>query len=292
MTINLNYMAFNIDFRFLNVTQKVITLEKIKEFIVDEGTKRIHFAATHQSALRKAEGKDYAGRIILPFDDTVNAFIKADLGSEVTLFKSKFGEEYYRQIRTLVEFEAFEKFIDTYKDIVFLRDNLDLSIALSSNFEEDRHSVIGELEYLAKYKDDKSAEQELALIIQEWIEKLPYYKYADYICAMPCSNPAKKSLPRRIVDELNGFENISNDVHWQSKERSLKDAASIEEKLPILEKSNLAVDRNLNGKAVFLLDDLYMSGLSMQYVAMKLKEAGAKWVFGLCLVKSRNNTTR
>lgn len=39
-------------------------------------------------------------------------------------------------------------------------------------------------------------------------------------------------------------------------------------------------------------DDLYMSGVSMQYVAMKLKEAGASRVLGLSIVKSRSNTAR
>jgi len=35
-----------------------------------------------------------------------------------------------------------------------------------------------------------------------------------------------------------------------------------------------------------------MSGISMQYVAMKLKEAGANRVLGLSIVKSRSNTAR
>lgn len=38
-----------------------------------------------------------------------------------------------------------------------------------------------------------------------------------------------------------------------------------------------------------LVDDLYMSGITLQYVAMKLKEAGARKVYGLCLVKSFGN---
>lgn len=49
---------------------------------------------------------------------------------------------------------------------------------------------------------------------------------------------------------------------------------------------------NLERKNVILLDDLYMSGLSMQYVAMKLKEAGADRIFGLSIVKSFSNTAR
>ena len=43
------------------------------------------------------------------------------------------------------------------------------------------------------------------------------------------------------------------------------------------------------GKDIILVDDLYMSGTTLQYVAMKLKEAGARKVFGLCFVKSLSN---
>jgi len=46
---------------------------------------------------------------------------------------------------------------------------------------------------------------------------------------------------------------------------------------------------DFEGKDIVLLDDLYMSGITLQYVAMKLKEAGAGKVYGLCLVKSFGN---
>jgi len=279
--------------QFTNVPSKEITLEKIQGFMADGNTKRIYFATTHSNALRRIDGKKHIGKIILPFDDTINAFIKAHLGSGVTIFKSQYDDGYYRQIFNESEFEEFEKFIDTYREIVFLRDLLDLSLALSMNFDDDGdYTEIGQWEYLAKYQGNKNAEEKLVNICKQWLAILPYYRNVDCICAMPCSNRSEKSLPRRIVDKLEGPENISDNVYWQSKTKSLKDAESVQDKLVILDESSLVIDRNLEGKAVFLFDDLYMSGLSMQYVAMKLKEAGAKWVFGLCLVKSRNNTTR
>lgn len=40
---------------------------------------------------------------------------------------------------------------------------------------------------------------------------------------------------------------------------------------------------------ILLVDDLYKSGLTMQYVAMMLKNAGCSRVFGLTLVKSLGN---
>ena len=47
-------------------------------------------------------------------------------------------------------------------------------------------------------------------------------------------------------------------------------------------------------KSVLLIDDVYQSGTTMQFVAMKLQEAGAGEVYGLCLTKTLgdyDNTT-
>lgn len=42
-------------------------------------------------------------------------------------------------------------------------------------------------------------------------------------------------------------------------------------------------------EVVLLVDDLYQSGVSMNYVAMLLLEAGAKKVFGLSCEKTCSN---
>ena len=109
---------------------------------------------------------------------------------------------------------------------------------------------------------------------------------------MPSSKDGEQNLPNRIVERLTAFKgkNISGSVKWSSKTESLKNADGAD-KLEILRHSGfeIAANTNINDKTVVLLDDLYMSGASLQYVAMKLKEAGAKKVYGLCLVKSFSN---
>lgn len=282
---------FNFSFILSGVPQKTITREKLIEFVGDIATKRINFAGSHAHALKKNEEGE-GGVFNLPFRDTIDPILKEKLNTR--LFNTKYG--IWRPINTDEEYAKFEEFVNEYKDIVFLRDHLDLSLALSMNFDGDEHTPIGELEYQAKFNDNEEAEAELTGVCNEWIDKLPFLKEADYICAMPGSSPGTKSLPHRIVSNLEGFdfEDISDSVNWASKTRSVKDAESAEEKLEILEESGLQIAEGLElkGKTVLLFDDLYMSGLSMQYVAMKLKEAGAARVFGLCTVKSRSNTTR
>jgi hypoxanthine-guanine phosphoribosyltransferase len=281
---------FNLNFILSGVPQKTIHREKLVEFVGDNATKRINFAGSHAHALKKNEEGE-GGKIILPFNDTIGPIIHEVTGKD--LFSSQYGG-YWRGLNSKEEYESFEEFVSEYKDIVFLRDNLDLSLALSMNYDGDARTPIGELEYQAKFHNNKEAE--LIGVCNEWIDKLPFLKEADYICAMPGSSAATESLPHRIVSNLEGFdfEDISDLVTWTSKKRSVKDAESAEEKLEILEESGLQISEgvDLNGKTVLLFDDLYMSGLSMQYVAMKLKEAGAARVFGLCTVKSRSNTAR
>lgn len=287
-------MAFNLDYiKFRELPQKEITIESIRIFMTDEATKRINFASSHANALKRT-GEKEVGKIILPFGDSIIPILKATTG--YILFDSKYDNKRYRIINAEDEYIELEKFVSLYKNVVFLRDNLDLSISLSMNYDENGHTEIGELEYQAKFCDNKLAEGKLIEKSKEWIHELPFYKHADYICAMPSSNPAEEDLPKRIVNSLTdfNFKDISKKVFWRSKTRSIKNAKTVEEKLEILEESNLAIaeDIDIREKTIILFDDLYMSGVSMQYVAMKLKEAGARRILGLTIVKSRSNTTR
>lgn len=282
-------MGFDFDMRFMDIPKKSITLEEIRNFLNEEGqAKRIHFASTHVTALKRKEERGTLGYIALPFADSIRPIFKECTNKDLYYSKSNV----YRYIKSEDEFKQIEVFINEHRNIVFLRDFLDLSLALDMNYEEDCHTEIGDWEYRAKYKDDKDAEEKLGEACKAWLEKLPFFKDADCICAIPNSK-IEVQLPRRIVDRMDGFgfENISDKVYWVNKERSLKEAADVNEKLEILEESGLTIDENLdlNNKTVLLFDDLYQSGATMQYVAMKLKQAGAQRVFGITIVKSKSN---
>lgn len=282
------------DTRFMILPKKKILLGDIETFLNDNITKRIHFATSHADALKPPSAKYEFGKIQLPFQETINPIMSSILNHSVGkyLFTSQY-DGYWRRFSSEKDYKNCTNFIKEYEQTVFLRDTLDLSIALSMNmFNDEERTEIGELEYQAKFKDNKKAENHLVEITQDWLKKLPYYSVVDAICAMPCSDPRIPSLPRRIADNLQGFENLSSSVHWNNKNRKLKDIGTIEEKLEALNEFQLEVNSDLSGKNVILLDDLYMSGISMQFVAMKMKEAGAERIFGISIVKSRSNTAR
>ncbi len=267
---------------------KAITEEAIRDFVADANVKRICFSRIQTHALWKTgEGEDM---ITVPFGDSIGMLLKEQTG--IVLRKSSKGN-YYKKLSP-EEYDQAKRFVVSYANVVFLRDLLDISVALSLNFESDgeTRTHIGQLEKSAKYDDDEKAVDELASIVDEFVGNNPLYANADYLCAVPSSKACEKNLPVRIIEKLKNFKgkNISDSIVWTSKTESLKNAEGAD-KLEILKHSGLEISEGVDfeGKDIVVLDDLYMSGITLQYVAMKLKEAGAGKVYGLCLVKSFGN---
>lgn len=284
-------MAFA-DLRFRNVPCKTIGLERIQEFIEDTHTKRICFAYAHQNALRSVGDQNIAGWFNLPFDDPFEAIARGVLQMDKVLFPPKSGATYYRRIDSKEEYEKIRSFVEEVRDLVFLKDCLDLSVALSMHESApNERTVLGNHEYKVKYCANKTdVKDDMDCLIdemQKWLEWLPYYKLADYICAIPSNKP----FMRDVISGLHGFgfSDISEQVHWNNKQGSLKDVETATGKLQMVQSWDLLIDTDLSGKNVILVDDMYQSGVTMQYVAMKMKEAGAKRVFGMALVKSLSN---
>lgn len=281
-------MAFNFkNLSFMDVPQKAITFEDIKEIVSSNSTKRINFSSSHAGALKKYKDQ---WKITLPFKESIQPIIKKEIGNDIDLFVSDYGGV-WRSI-TNEEYNKWHDFITRYKNIVFLRDCLDISLSMNI-IENESRTEIGELEYQSKYNSNNDAEEQLVSLCEEWINKLPYYKDADLICAVPSKTP--DNLPQRIADKLNITPiNISNTISWTSKTKDVKNAEKVEDKISILEESGFTIDNieQLKDKVIILFDDLYMSGVTLQYIAMKLKDAGAQRVLGLTIVKSRSNSAR
>lgn len=273
--------------RFINIPNKTITNESILE-LTELVPRKICFNSSHSNALKRKAYKESIGSFSVPFHETILPFFERE--THLKLFHNQKIDNYWCSIFSEEDFLKIEEFISKHKKIVFIRDNLDLSIALSENFIDDERTKIGLLEYDAKYNKNKKSVKKLAKICSKWINKLQYYNHSDYICAIPSSTKDKKNLPQKIATKLKGFEfeNISEHISWSSDKQALKEI-EYSQKLDFLNNIGLDIKIDLKGKNVILLDDLYQSGITMQYVAMKLKEAGASRVFGLAIVKSRSN---
>ena len=281
--------------KFLGVPCHSIELDDLKVFMADDGSaKRINFATSHAHALRKeSSGRPFAW-FNVPFRKTIEPLLKKEIGNpDFALFLNKTTGKPFRMVFSEREYEDIRAFMDKYKDIVFLRDCLDLSLSLSMNrIDENTRTEIGELEYQAKYHPESSEYNHVIVSLtkrmQGLLDSIPFFKGVDYICVVPSSH----AFVREIVSGLKEFDfsDISSSLSW-NKKTELKNADSLEDKLDALLDSHLVIadDVDLEGKSILLVDDLYKSGLTMQYVAMMLKNAGCSRVFGLTLVKSLGN---
>ena len=269
------------------ISQMKIDRETVENVKNDEIAHRIHFATSHSNSLRRKEGNSFIGRFKVPFSNTVAPFFKNVTG--LSLYPNKRFGGLWHSIKNENDFEIISDFITKFKNVVFLRDTLALSMSLNFNKDEfgDRTRV-GILLFKAKYHCDDKAIDILVKGMPKKVEKLPFYCDADVVCAVPSSHGFLKEIAASISHNFE-MENISDEVFWENKKTGLKNLP-IEEKWNKLEESNLIVDVDLAGKTVLLLDDLYQSGITMQFVAMKLQKAGADRIFGLSIVKSWKDT--
>ena len=125
-----------------------------------------------------------------------------------------------------------------------------------------------------------------------FLNEMTCYKSADCVVAMPPSDPTKAfNLPRVLAAGIAkgwGRADLSASVITTAKRDGLKNKSKAE-KLATL-RGTIAVDQEVfRGKIVLLVDDLYQSGISINYCALLLLEAGAKKVFGLACEKTCRN---
>lgn len=230
----------------------------------------------------------------LPFEDSVVPILNSFDSMEETPVHMRINKNgNYFAILDESQKKEVETLLNGMRPIVFLRDFLDCSIALSMNMSSPGiRTVAGELEYRMKYEGCEESRQKLMAVIHYLVEHIPLYSKADTVCCVPSRSGIMLPFAQELASEL-GMDNISGNINWKNNlGRSSKNCDSAEEKL------NLCVERDIeiadismfDGKRILLLDDLYQSGVSMQFTAMKLYEAGAKEIYGLSIVKSLSNS--
>lgn len=256
----------------------------------DGRARRICFGSIHKGALHPGKGgHTYAFNI--PFEETIGPLLKDALG--LRLFSNKFYPgSVWRGFADAEEAAALREWLSTRGEYIYIRDLMDLSCALGSNNDGEDRTELGELEYRAKYRRDEAAIAELSVRLVSFVNAHSLFELADTICPVP-PRPGKEfdlpsSLAARMAESL-GVSLVKR-AAWQNGKPELKQIP-FEQKWDALESANLAFNADeVRGKRVILLDDLYQSGVTMNFVAGRLRAAGARRVFGLSVVKSMRNT--
>lgn len=276
----------------MNVPRKTISEEDIRAFMEDNATKRFNMQYFQQNPINVVNRENEIAWFNVPFQEPINSILSPLFCADMYLYNRRDSAKAAHCFKTQEELDEFNTKIEPYKELVFLRDCLDLSVALSmydyKHEEEQKNTELGEAEYQVKYQEERG--EYLQILInktQYWLDKLPYFKLADYVCCIPTQHPVMSM----ILEQLKGFsfQDISENVFWRNKNDEIK-GKPIEEKLALLNNFDLQINCNVKGKTVLLLDDMYQSGLTLQFVAMKMKQAGADRVFGIALVKALSNS--
>jgi Phosphoribosyl transferase domain len=214
------------------------------------------------------------------------------------------GSRHYTFLKNLTDekIEEIKNWLSIISPYVALRDCLDISFALDYDKEDGDpnkpQTQIGTLRNRAKpYNAEAtletfSAADELAQVCLDFLQKVQCYNSVDTIVAMPPSKPNKKfDLPTYLAIKIAkkwGKTNLSNAVCTVRERLAIKNLA-LEDKLQALENTIQVAPDVFKGKTVLIVDDLYQSGISVNYVALLLLEAGAKNVVGLACEKTCRN---
>ena len=137
----------------------------------------------------------------------------------------------------------------------------------------------------------KEAAEKLVQHCVTFLNNMGCFAPADCIVAMPPSDPSKAyNLPRylakRIAEDW-GREDLSK--HVTGKVRNSIKEVPLANKLDTLLGTITVADGVFQNRKVLLLDDLYQSGVSMNYCGHLLLQAGARKIFGLACEKTCRN---
>jgi predicted amidophosphoribosyltransferase len=161
---------------------------------------------------------------------------------------------------------------------------------LSEHWDQNRgaRSVIGEMVSNAKYHDDLSALAQLKPIVRHaalQLRRMPISESLskiDVVMAIPFFGPKTISVPHSVADEISAAFSIPNYSDLITKKSSTGQAKLT----PVVNPNVYEVLRRLDGLDVLLIDDLFRTGSTLESVAIKVREAGAKSVTGFCLTKA------
>ena len=159
------------------------------------------------------------------------------------------------------------------------------------------HSRIGELRARAKpygevpTGEHRSAADELAAEIVTGLKSIACYEF-DAVVGTPPSDPdSELQIPALIAQQVAaefGAEDMTKWVSTSKKRVSVKDVC-LSKKLDAI-KDTVSVDQSVFvDRSVLLIDDLYQSGITMNYVGSLISSHGASEVSGIACVKTCSN---
>jgi hypothetical protein len=199
------------------------------------------------------------------------------------------------------DLQEIREWLRAMESWVGIRDCLPISFALDFDRKDGdptkERTEIGALREAAKPYDKPAkrghheAARELAKRCVRFLERVKCYDSLNAVLAIPPSKPTKayhlSSVIASHVAKDWGRDDLSYAVEKLFETEQIKNLP-LEKKLEVL-KGSIKATSEVGGRKILLLDDLYQSGITMNYVAMLLLGEGAKKVYGLACEKTCSN---
>ena len=197
--------------------------------------------------------------------------------------------------------ERVRAFFDIFKEAIAIEDLTRGSFALSANFSFDgeipKRTLIGNLVNAAKpynatpTPQHNAAASELGDRMARFLEN-GCIGAIDSVIAVPPSDPKKAYSPRILaarIAEKRGIDDLTDAIVKTRQTRQLKNLSKLEKAMEVA--GSIRVDPTaIAGRTILVVDDLYQSGTTLNFVALELEESGAEGVFGFAAVKTMRNT--
>lgn len=198
---------------------------------------------------------------------------------------------------------AVRAFFDSLGPAVVIQDLTEASLALGFHAKKAasgsvRRTDLGQLIHEAKpygapaTAAHRKAGTELARRLREFVDAMPLFKTVDGFVAVPSSDPKPLfSLPRGFAANLakhTGKADLSGALTKPKATEQTKNLVRADKIKALL--GSVTVDRRkVAGRTLVVVDDLYQSGVTLNYIAEELRAAGARTIFGLATVKTLRN---
>jgi len=282
--------------------QELFDEDDIRNMIVG----RRQLSTEWEKTIYSPEKPDENWRLVLPFPNTyrnafssmcdANAYPHVATSGKLCIFLN--GTEGDAEVS-----EEVRRWVELVGKPVAMKDHLALSFALDyerrKGNPELKQTTIGALRAQAKPYGGSAAGAETRVAADKLVEhclaflnEMTCYKSADCVVAMPPSDPTKEyNLPRHLAKEIAakwGREDLTGHVRTIKARDSIKGVPLAGKLATLL--GTIQVDPGVfDKKHVLLVDDLYQSGISMNYCALLLLRAGARKIFGLACEKTCRN---
>jgi hypothetical protein len=265
--------------------------------------RRIQLAAEWPASI---EGNSWPGttlRLVMPFRETLEQAFRLMCGPHSARFHKDEVHPWVLELKgrdsgaeRLAQARAW---LDTAGQFVAIRDWLDLSFALDYDRDHGRldaaRTRIGALRFRAKPLDDRptpdvlEAANALTAACLEFLERMTCYHGADAIAAAP---PARSDQPydlpgylARGIAQARGLKNLSPSIRTV-RDRPDTKRRPLDAKLKNITGSVALDAAEFKGHSLILVDDIYQSGTSLNYLAKLLYDAGATAIYGLVCEKT------